>query len=72
MNIKKQFARLACLVAITAFTTGGCNSVVTQRHDRAIAKHAQDSGFPSPSDVGYQESEAEMADAGTGTGSVVR
>ncbi len=42
-------------------TLTGCQSMATQRQDRAIAEFAKDSGFPSPSDVGFVDDETAVA-----------
>ncbi len=54
-----------CVAALTTLT--GCGTIATQRQDRAIAEFAKDSGFPSPSDVGFTEEAATAANRGDST-----
>lgn len=66
-SYKLFFSSLILLGA--ALGTSGCSmhrapgtmlpSLAAVTHDRSIEKHAEKSGFPSPSDVGFGEEETE-------------
>lgn len=68
MRSYKLFFSYAVLIAV-ALGTSGCSmyrapgtmlpSLAAVSHDRSIEKHAEKSGFPSPSDVGFGEEPTE-------------
>jgi hypothetical protein len=59
----KNMKRVVVALAICALCSG-CQSWASNRHDQAIAKFADQSGFPSASDVGFVDAEAEPATTG--------